>query len=224
MNAVISQRRRRTRRRAGAATRAPCRPGVAFTSWIEPDLTTVSSRWVCPPGPAATGGAAVATAVAVATAGAVAGGAASAARRVGLASAAPWPPSSARAGGPGCGWPPGAAASPGAGPLGRRGRGSAGVRRRLCGGLAPSRGPPRLACAGVRGSRSSDHPRPVISSQSGPLMPPSLRTRQKWMAMKMTITNGSISTCSTYQRSNVSVPISVPPRSTKRTWVPKTGV
>ena len=59
---------------------------------------------------------------------------------------------------------------------------------------------------------------------SGPEMPPSLRTRQKWIAMKMTMTNGSISTCSTYQRSSVSVPISAPPSSTKRTWFPNTGV
>src|SRR4051812_1681972 len=29
--------------------------GVALTSWIEPLLTTVSRRWVCPPGPAPTG-------------------------------------------------------------------------------------------------------------------------------------------------------------------------
>src|SRR5690606_31588014 len=64
--------------------------------------------------------------------------------------------------------------------------------------------------------RSSDH--------SGPEMPPSLRTRQKWMAMKITIVNGSSSTWSTYQRSSVSVPISAPPSSTKRTWSPKTGV
>ena len=55
-------------------------------------------------------------------------------------------------------------------------------------------------------------------------MPPSLRTRQKWMAMKMTMTNGNISTCSTYQRSSVSEPISLPPSSTKRTCVPNTGV
>ena len=55
-------------------------------------------------------------------------------------------------------------------------------------------------------------------------MPPSLRTRQKWMAMKITMTNGNISTCSTYQRSSVSVPISTPPSSTKRTWMPNTGV
>src|SRR5262245_9131613 len=47
--------------------------GTALTSWIEPDLTTVSRRWVCPPGPAASGGpaAAVAGAGAVATAVAV---------------------------------------------------------------------------------------------------------------------------------------------------------
>src|SRR3954447_11849918 len=48
--------------------------GAALTSWIEPDLTTVSRRCVSPPGPAATGGAAVATApAAAATAGAVDG-------------------------------------------------------------------------------------------------------------------------------------------------------
>ena len=55
-------------------------------------------------------------------------------------------------------------------------------------------------------------------------MPPSLRTRQKWIAMKITITNGSIRTWSTYQRNNVSVPISTPPSSTNRTWSPNTGV
>src|ERR687891_106708 len=44
--------------------------GTALTSWIEPDLTTVSSRWVCPPGPVANGGAtAVAAAVAAGGAG-----------------------------------------------------------------------------------------------------------------------------------------------------------
>ena len=61
-------------------------------------------------------------------------------------------------------------------------------------------------------------------SHSGPEMPPSLRTRQKWIAMKMTITNGSMRTCRTYQRNNVGPPISAPPRSTKRTWLPNTGV
>src|SRR5262245_40075978 len=46
--------------------------GVALTSWIEPDLTTVSSRWVWPPGPVASGGPAEAAgAGAVARAGAV---------------------------------------------------------------------------------------------------------------------------------------------------------
>src|SRR5205814_9540611 len=39
-------------------------PGVALTSWMEPDLTTVSRRWVWPSGPVATGGGAVATAAA----------------------------------------------------------------------------------------------------------------------------------------------------------------
>jgi hypothetical protein len=59
---------------------------------------------------------------------------------------------------------------------------------------------------------------------SGPEMPPSLRTRQKWMAMKITMMNGNSSTCSTYQRNSVSVPISEPPSSTNRTWSPNTGV
>ena len=45
---------------------------------------------------------------------------------------------------------------------------------------------------------------PPLATHSGPEMPPSLRTRQKWMAMKITMTNGNISTCSTYHRSNVS--------------------
>ena len=74
-------------------------------------------------------------------------------------------------------------------------------------------------CSGISVMASS-----LTSHHSGPEMPPSLRTRQKWIAMKMTITNGSIRTCSTYQRSSVSVPISAPPSSTKRTWFPNTGV
>ena len=40
---------------------------------------------------------------------------------------------------------------------------------------------------------------------SGPEIPPSLRTRQKWTAMKMTMTKGNKSTWSTYQRSRVSI-------------------
>src|SRR5699024_5903507 len=35
--------------------------GLARTSWIDPDRTTVRRRWVWPPGPAARGGSAVAT-------------------------------------------------------------------------------------------------------------------------------------------------------------------
>ena len=66
------------------------------------------------------------------------------------------------------------------------------------------------------------HETPIRSAQrashhSGPEMPPSLRTRQKWIAMKMTMMNGNSSTCSTYHRNSVSGPISAPPRSTKRT-------
>ena len=40
----------------------------------------------------------------------------------------------------------------------------------------------------------------------------------------LTVTNGTNSTCSVYQRNRVSEPISTPPRSTKRTSFPKTGV
>src|SRR5690606_28849538 len=42
--------------------------GVALTSWIEPDLTTVSRRWVWPPGPAPIGTPPPAGAAAAATA------------------------------------------------------------------------------------------------------------------------------------------------------------
>ena len=65
---------------------------------------------------------------------------------------------------------------------------------------------------------------PSNTDHSGPEMPPSLRTRQKWMAMKMTMMNGKKSTCSTYHRNNVSGPISAPPSSTNRTCDPSTGV
>ena len=59
---------------------------------------------------------------------------------------------------------------------------------------------------------------------SGPEMPPSFRTRQKWTAMKMTITNGNSSTWSTYHRSSVSLLISFEPSSTYFTELPNTGV
>ena len=42
--------------------------------------------------------------------------------------------------------------------------------------------------------------------------------------MKMTITNGSINTCSTYQRSKVSPLISLDPNKTYFTEPPNTGV
>ena len=42
--------------------------------------------------------------------------------------------------------------------------------------------------------------------------------------MKITIVNGSINTCSTYQRSSVSLPISLLPSSTYLTCGPNTGV
>ena len=109
-------------------------------------------------------------------------------------------------------------ASPGASPPASR---CARLRRRSEAEPRPWPAPLRLACGGAPGSRSC---RFASLDHSGPEMPPSLRTRQKWIAMKMTITNGSIRTWSTYQRRSVSVPISAPPRSTKRTWFPKTGV
>ena len=55
-------------------------------------------------------------------------------------------------------------------------------------------------------------------------MPPSLRTLQKWTAMKITITNGSINTCSTYHRSNVSLLISFDPEQHVLHLSPNTGV
>src|SRR2546428_8232769 len=47
-------------------------PGVALTSWMEPALTTVRSRWVWPSGPVIVGAGAVATAAAAVAAGAAA--------------------------------------------------------------------------------------------------------------------------------------------------------
>ena len=46
--------------------------GVALTSWIEPDLTTVSRRWVCPPGPVSVGAGPATAGTAPPAAGAVA--------------------------------------------------------------------------------------------------------------------------------------------------------
>ena len=192
--------------------------GTALTSWIEPDLTTVSRRWVCPPGPAASGGPAAAAA---AGAGAVA-----------TAVAVPPPPPGVARRLRGLG---------GLRPLEQvRGDAAGGLARRRVGRAAGLGGrggvsaPPALAaaaflraasarlrrCSGISVMSVPSVPRP----QSGPEMPPSLRTRQKWMARKMTVTNGSNSTWSTYQRNSVSVPISSPPSSTKRTWSPNTGV
>ena len=47
-------------------------------------------------------------------------------------------------------------------------------------------------------------------------MPPSLRTRQKWTAMKIVMMKGRNRTCSTYQRSNVSGVIWTPPIKRER--------
>ena len=134
-------------------------------------------------------------------------------------------------------WPPRLRSSRWAGILlspARRPRRRRPRRRRRGGGrvVAAARRPSAASafCAGLFGSLAEmfgdlGHGASLACRpQSGPEMPPSLRTRQKWMAMKMTMTNGSISTCSTYQRSSVSVPISTPPSSTNRTWLPNTGV
>ena len=81
---------------------------------------------------------------------------------------------------------------------------------------APPSPPPRAASALARASSARLRRCSGIStmglsrSYRGPLMPPSLRTRQKCTAMKMTITKGRNSTCSTYHRNNVSEPISAP--------------
>ena len=184
--------------------------GDALTSWIDPLLTTVRSRWVCPPGPAPTGtpaplGAAWTT----------------------LATFS-WTATE----------PPPASVSPPALAFAARLRSSrcAGMRGSAAGSLAaaaPDAGAAsagsdvaafsRAACARFRRCSGISVMHRSLA-HSGPEMPPSLRTRQKWIAMKMTMTNGSISTCSTYQRSSVSAPISLPPSSTNRTCSPNTGV
>ncbi len=56
----------------------------------------------------------------------------------------------------------------------------------------------------------------LVLPYSGPETPPSLRTRQKCTAMKMTITKGNNSTWSVYQRSSVSPLISLEPSSAYR--------
>ena len=61
-------------------------------------------------------------------------------------------------------------------------------------------------------------------SQRGPETPPSLRTRQKWIAMKTTMMNGRNSTCATYHRNKVLGPISLPSIITNRNCSPNTGV
>src|SRR5207249_10357271 len=89
--------------------------------------------------------------------------------------------------------------------VGRRsldGRGTAGL---LGLGLGPGLLGPLAQVLGDLSHSSASSP------YSGPERPPSFRTRQKWTAMKMTMTNGSISTCSVYHRSSVSVLISLLP-------------
>ena len=154
------------------------------------------------------------------------------------AGARPWRPGCARAGGRGSWTPPRTAprsarsarprrparprppARPPPWPPRPSARASS-ARLRRCSGISVMS---ITSCVGWGGEEGVRKGRTTSSHHSGPEMPPSLRTRQKWMAMKMTMTNGSNSTCSTYQRSSVSVPISSPPSSTKRTWSPNTGV
>ena len=81
-----------------------------------------------------------------------------------------------------------------------------------------------LRASSARLRRCSGISAMVQLPHKGPEMPPSLRTRQKWIAMKITMVNGSISTCRTYHRRSVSELISAPPRSTNRTSLPNTGV
>ena len=166
---------------------------------------------MCPPGPVASGGAAVAVAVATAPAPAVATSVEAAASPPSALALAAFERSS-RCAGILLSASDAGASPPAAGGVARtRPDGGGGLGAGLLGSLAEV-----LGDLGHGVVTSLDH--------SGPLMPPSLRTRQKWIAMKMTITNGSMRTCSTYQRRSVSVPISAPPSSTKRTWFPKTGV
>lgn len=61
------------------------------------------------------------------------------------------------------------------------------------------------------------------AAHSGPEMPPSLRTRQKWTAIWMTITNGSASTCNVYHLISVTAPICTPPSSRNDTSLPTKG-
>ena len=203
-------------RRAGAARCAPCRPGTALTSWIEPALDDGQQALGVTARAGADRDAGAASAVAWTTDATRSGdgdGAATGGRRRRAAPAF-------GLGGPGAleqvggdarllgGWRGGRAARPaGSAAAGGRRRPAASSARLVAGRLRPASG-------GVRGSRSWQ---PSLLGHSGPEMPPSLRTRQKWIAMKMTMTNGSNRTCSTYQRSSVSGPISAPPSSTKRT-------
>jgi hypothetical protein len=62
-----------------------------------------------------------------------------------------------------------------------------------------------------------------VRAYMGPEIPPSFLTLQKWIEMKIVITNGSSNTCSVYHRIKVSGPISGPPSKANCTWDPITG-
>ena len=92
--------------------------------------------------------------------------------------------------------------------------------RRLGGGRSasppssPGTGRPsalRRSVAALQQVFGDRRPSSAPLAYSGPEMPPSFRTRQKWTAMKMTMTNGNSSTWSTYHRSSVSLLISFEP-------------
>src|SRR5689334_7371628 len=96
----------------------------------------------------------------------------------------------------------------GSGSGGRRGRGggwrggggAGGVRR-----LADAGGGGALLVqGGAIGGRHALHVWSAFEChQSGPEMPPSLRIRQKWTAMRTAVINGMPITCRTYQRTSV---------------------
>ena len=95
-----------------------------------------------------------------------------------------------------------------------------------CSGISVMSSPLHLSVPGSQRhcNSTSEFFRRSYPDHNGPEMPPSFRTRQKWIAMKMTMMNGRNKTCSTYQRSKVSEPISAPPSKTNLTSLPNTGV
>ena len=96
-------------------------------------------------------------------------------------------PAARPAGGRGSCSPSSAAPAAGAAAGRRRRRRAAGRGGRAAG--RPGARPTGAAGVRERQLMGSAH---LLAAYSGPEMPPSLRTRQKWMAMKMTMTNGNM--------------------------------